>query len=221
MEFPPEKEPLLNKEDKDTYLKIEDISSCQKSKEQVINCQDCLELLCFCCYNYDVTQREYESHLALSNRCSIKYDKEDPLHEKLLLDFFENIKELNSEENKEDCENAENDKKEREMADKINEADNIIFQSEKQLKDYGDKIPADVKSKIEEDLANLRKSKDEKNISEIDKHKDKLMTDLQEIYKAMQNAQTNTNTNDNSSSNNSSENNTGENVQEANYEEVK
>ena len=118
-------------------------------------------------------------------------------------------------------ENAENDKKEREMADKINEADNIIFQSEKQLKDYGDKIPADVKSKIEEDLANLRKSKDEKNISEIDKHKDKLMTDLQEIYKAMQNAQTNTNTNDNSSSNNSSENNTGENVQEANYEEVK
>ena len=118
-------------------------------------------------------------------------------------------------------ENAENDKKEREMADKINEADNIIFQSEKQLKDYGDKIPTDVKSKIEEDLANLRKSKDEKNISEIDKHKDKLMTDLQEIYKAMQNAQTNTNTNDNSSSNNSSENNTGENVQEANYEEVK
>ena len=118
-------------------------------------------------------------------------------------------------------ENAENDKKEREMADKINEADNIIFQSEKQLKDYGDKIPADVKSKIEEDLANLRKSKDEKNISEIDKHKDKLMTDLQEIYKAMQNAQPNTNTNDNSSSNNSSENNTGENVQEANYEEVK
>ena len=110
MEFPPEKEPLLNKEDKDTYIKIEDISSCQKSKEQVINCQDCLELLCFCCYNYDVTQREYESHLALSNRCSIKYDKEDPLHEKLLLDFFENIKELNSEENKEGCDNAENDK---------------------------------------------------------------------------------------------------------------
>ena len=59
MEIHPEKEPLLNKEDKDTYIKIEDISNCQKSKEQIINCQDCLELICLCCYNYDVTQKEY------------------------------------------------------------------------------------------------------------------------------------------------------------------
>jgi hypothetical protein len=113
METHPEKEPLLNKEDKDTYIKIEDIkdiSSSQKSKEQVINCQDCLELLCFCCYNYDVTQKEYQSHLELSNRCSIKYDKEDPVHEKLLLEFFEIIKELNSEENEEGGENGENNK---------------------------------------------------------------------------------------------------------------
>jgi hypothetical protein len=113
METHPEKEPLLNKEDKDTYIKIEDIkdiSSSQKSKEQVINCQDCLELLCFCCYNYDVTQKEYQSHLELSNRCSIKYDKEDPVHEKLLLEFFEIIKELTSEENEEGGENGENNK---------------------------------------------------------------------------------------------------------------
>ena len=110
MEIHPEKEPLLNKEDKDTYIKIEDISSCQKSKEQIINCQDCLELICFCCYNYDVTQKEYESHLALSNRCSIKYDKEDSVHEKTLLEFFEIIKELTSEESEEGCENGENNK---------------------------------------------------------------------------------------------------------------
>ena len=110
MEIHPEKEPLLNKEDKDTYIKIEDISSCQKSKEQIINCQDCLELICFCCYNYDVTQKEYESHLALSNRCSIKYDKEDSVHEKTLLEFFEIIKEITSEESEEGCENGENKK---------------------------------------------------------------------------------------------------------------
>ena len=123
---------------------------------------------------------------------------------------------------KEAEENAENDKKEREKADKLNEADNIIFQAEKQLKEYGDKIPADVKTKIEEDLSNLRKAKDEKNIEEIDKHKDKLMTDLQEIYKAMQNAQANNTANANNSPNNdSNKNNTGDNVQEASYEEVK
>ena len=110
MEIHPEKEPLLNKEDKDTYIKIEDISSCKKSKEQIINCQDCLELICFCCYNYDVTQKEYESHLALSNRCSIKYDKEDSVHEKTLLEFFEIIKEITSEESEEGCENGENSK---------------------------------------------------------------------------------------------------------------
>ena len=118
MEIHPEKEPLLNKEDKDTYIKIEDISSCQKSKEQIINCQDCLELICFCCYNYDVTQKEYESHLALSNRCSIKYDKEDSVHEKMLLEFFEIIKELTSEESEEGCENGENSKNKK--TDEIN-----------------------------------------------------------------------------------------------------
>ena len=90
------------------------------------------------------------------------------------------------------------------------------------MKEYGDKIPADVKTKIEEDLSNLRKAKDEKNIEEIDKHKDKLMTDLQEIYKAMQNAQANNTANANNSPNNdSNKNNTGDNVQEASYEEVK
>ena len=108
MEIHPEKEPLLNKEDNDSYIKIENIENYQKSKEQIINCQDCLELICFCCFNYDVTQKEYESHLALSNRCSVSYDKENPIHEKLLLEFFKSIEELTSEENEEGCENVEN-----------------------------------------------------------------------------------------------------------------
>ena len=110
MEIHPEKEPLLNKEDIDLYIKIEDIENYQKSKEQIINCQDCLELICFCCYNYDVTQKEYEDHLGLSNRCSISYDKENPIHEKLLLEFFKTIKELILEENEEGITNLENNK---------------------------------------------------------------------------------------------------------------
>ncbi len=53
--------------------------------------------------------------------------------------------------------NEDADKKEKERIDKINEADSMIFQTEKQLKEYGDKLPAD-KSAIEEALENLKKA---------------------------------------------------------------
>ena len=90
-------------------------------------------------------------------------------------------------------ENAEKDKQEKDLADKINEADSIVFEAEKQLKEYGDKIPADVKTRIEEGITELRKAKEDavatKNTSGINTAKDKLMQSLQEIYKAMQNAQ--------------------------------
>src|SRR6187200_1577476 len=49
--------------------------------------------------------------------------------------------------------NADSDRAEREKAEKVNNADALIFQTEKQLKDYGDKIPADKKSAIESALA--------------------------------------------------------------------
>ncbi|MBQ5958855.1 MAG: molecular chaperone DnaK, partial [Bacteroidales bacterium] len=52
--------------------------------------------------------------------------------------------------------NAEADKKERERIDKLNQADSVIFQTEKQLKEYGDKLPADKKSEIESALAKLK-----------------------------------------------------------------
>ena len=129
---------------------------------------------------------------------------------------IENSSNLSKEEierkKKEAEENAENDKKEREIADKLNEADNLIFQTEKQLKEYGDKIPAEIKTKIEDDLTMIKKAKEEKNISELDSAKDKLNADLQSIYQAMQNAQKNT-TQGNSGND--------ENAQETNYEEVK
>lgn len=108
MDFTPEKEPLLNKDDQDTIIKIEDAKDQEKSKEQIIDCKEFLELICFCCYDYDVTQKEYEAHLSLSNRCSVSYDKENPIHEKLLFDFFEEIKKLFEEETEEDYENLDN-----------------------------------------------------------------------------------------------------------------
>ena len=64
--------------------------------------------------------------------------------------------------------NAEADKKERERIDKLNEADSVIFQTEKQLKEYGDKLPADKKSQIEGALAKLKSAHEAKDIAGID-----------------------------------------------------
>ena len=66
------------------------------------------------------------------------------------------------------------DKAEREKADKINSADAIVFQTEKNLKEYGDKIPAEKKSAIETACAGLKKAVEEKNISDIDRYNSEL-----------------------------------------------
>ncbi|MFA6949169.1 MAG: molecular chaperone DnaK [Lentimicrobiaceae bacterium] len=64
--------------------------------------------------------------------------------------------------------NAETDKKAKEEIDKLNSADGMIFQTEKQLKEFGDKIPADKKAPIEKALNDLKEAHKNKNISEID-----------------------------------------------------
>lgn len=132
---------------------------------------------------------------------------------------IENSSNLSKEEiermRKEAEENAEHDQKEREVADKINEADNIIFQTEKQLKEYGDKLPEDIKSRIENDLSELKKAKDSRDINEINASRDKLTESLQSIYQHMQNSQ------NNQQQNTSEEDKKDENIQEAKYEEVK
>ncbi len=61
------------------------------------------------------------------------------------------------------------DKAAREMADKINNADSMIFQTEKQLKEYGDKIPAEKKAQIENNLNQLREAHKNRDIAAIDK----------------------------------------------------
>ncbi|MGM9747899.1 MAG: molecular chaperone DnaK [Candidatus Cryptobacteroides sp.] len=61
------------------------------------------------------------------------------------------------------------DKAERERVDKINAADSLCFQSEKNLKEYGDKIPADKKGAIESALATLKEAVKSQNIADIDR----------------------------------------------------
>ena len=63
---------------------------------------------------------------------------------------------------------ADEDKKRREEIDKINAADSLIFSSEKNLSEYGDKLPEDKKAKIEASLERLRVAHKERDIAEID-----------------------------------------------------
>ncbi len=60
------------------------------------------------------------------------------------------------------------DKQARERVDKLNKADSVIFQSEKQLKELGDKLPADKKSAIEKAVANLKEAHEKQNVEALD-----------------------------------------------------
>ena len=64
--------------------------------------------------------------------------------------------------------NEEKDKQEKERIEKINAADSNIFATEKQLKEYGDKIPADKKSAIEGALAKLKEAHKNQDVAAID-----------------------------------------------------
>ena len=66
------------------------------------------------------------------------------------------------------------DKEAKERIDKINGADAMVFQTEKNLKDYGDKIPADKKSAIESACAELKKAVEAKDIAAIDRYNSEL-----------------------------------------------
>jgi molecular chaperone DnaK len=119
---------------------------------------------------------------------------------------------------------AQEDQKNKEMVEKINEADNIIFQTEKQLKEYGDKIPVETKTKIEEGLEELKKAKEEKDVTKIDSAKNNLMQHLQAIYQAMQQQQKNGSCNCNNDNCNCRQNESTDSdaeTEEASYEEVK
>jgi molecular chaperone DnaK len=84
--------------------------------------------------------------------------------------------------------NEANDKAEREKIDKINQADSLIFQTEKQLKEFGDKISADKKAPIESALNDLREAHKQQDLAAIEKAMEAMnaawTAASEEIYKA-------------------------------------
>jgi molecular chaperone DnaK len=86
--------------------------------------------------------------------------------------------------------NADSDRKAKEEADTLNQADSLIFQTEKQLKEFGDKIPADKKAPIDSALAELKEAHASKNIANIQAAMEKLNTVFQaasqDMYSAAQ-----------------------------------
>src|SRR5215211_4850513 len=86
--------------------------------------------------------------------------------------------------------NETSDKAQREKVEKLNQADSLIFQTEKQLKEYGDKIPADKKSPIETALTKLKEAHKSQDIAAIDTAMAEMNTAWtaasEEMYKATQ-----------------------------------
>jgi molecular chaperone DnaK len=84
--------------------------------------------------------------------------------------------------------NAEADKKRKEEAELVNKADSTIFQTERQLKEYGDKLPADKKQAIEDALAELKKEFEAKNLANLEPAMEKLNNVFQAASQDMYNA---------------------------------
>ena len=89
--------------------------------------------------------------------------------------------------------NAEADKSAKEIAEKINGADSMIFQTESQLKEFGEKLSADKKEPIEAALEELKKAHESKDIAQIDAAMEKIneawKAASEEMYKAQADAQ--------------------------------
>lgn len=86
--------------------------------------------------------------------------------------------------------NADKDKEAREKVDKLNAADTLVFSTEKQLKEYGDKIPAEKKEAIETAVADLKEAHKVQDIAKIDAASETLnaawQAASQDIYAAQQ-----------------------------------
>ena len=123
--------------------------------------------------------------------------------------------------------NAESDKTAKETADKLNEADSMIFQTEKQLKEFGDKLSDDKKKPIEEALIELRTAHATKDLAQITPALDKIneawKVASEEMYKAQADAQQagdpSANGQDTAEASAGAEE--GDNVEDVDFEEVK
>jgi len=124
--------------------------------------------------------------------------------------------------------NEASDKEAKEKIDKLNAADSLIFQTEKQLKEFGDKIPADKKSSIESALSKLKEAHKNQDLSIIEKATADLnkvwQSASEEMYKATSQQQGNTNNGNGQSANPGNTGSTEEkdqHVTDVDFEEVK
>lgn len=123
---------------------------------------------------------------------------------------------------------ADEDKRMKEEADKINAADAMIFQTENFLKENGDKVPADKKSEVESALKELKDAHASKNIAGIDSATERLNNVLQSVSQNMYQganpnqgqAQGNPQQENTSSNNGNNNTNNNDNVTDADFEEV-
>ncbi|WP_026904600.1 molecular chaperone DnaK [Pedobacter glucosidilyticus] len=116
-------------------------------------------------------------------------DKATGKEQKIRIEASSGLSDEEIKKMKEEAErNAEADKQAKEEADKINAADALVFSTEKQLKEYGDKIPADKKVAIEDALKALKDAYAAKNFADIDAASEKLNTAWaaasEDMYKA-------------------------------------
>ena len=119
--------------------------------------------------------------------------------------------------------NADADKKVKEEAEKFNSADQMIFQTEKQLKEFGDKLSDDKKAPIESALVELKKAHESKNLEDIDKSLEMIneawKNASEEMYKAQAEAGNSNKDGDNPQPDMESKG--GDDVQDVDFEEVK
>ena len=119
--------------------------------------------------------------------------------------------------------NAESDKKLKEDADTVNSADAMIFQTESQLKEHGDKLPDEKKKAIEDSLEALKKSHESKDVdkikSDLEKINEAWKNASEELYKAQ--AETQTKTESSSKAEKKSSKKNDDDVQDVDFEEVK
>jgi len=117
--------------------------------------------------------------------------------------------------------NAAADAKEKERADKINQADTLIFQTEKQLSELGDKIPADLKTPIETALTKLKEAHKAQDIAGIDSAIKEIETAFGAAQQAIHNAQAQASADPGAGTNPGPQPGNGDNVTDVDFEEVK
>ena len=148
-------------------------------------------------------------------------DKATGKEQNIRIEASSGLTEQEIEKMKKDAEaNAEADAKAKESVDKLNSADAMIFQTEKQLKEFGDKLSDDKKKPIEEALEELKKSYESKDLDKIDPALEKIneawKAASEEMYKAQQQGQTNEGSDSNGEAPGGSDD-----VEDVDFEEVK